>query len=132
ATEVPQEEGGSELEQLIMAFSQITGQDPAQIIQQLQQLPEDQLEQAVQQMTQVVQEAMAQQQGVPTQEGMPQEAMMRNGGSIQYAQKGLTVDEFNKLMADHKWDSDYEYGDIAQQGVRLKSVLDRLEIPYNE
>ena len=138
---VPQateQQGGSDLEQLIMAFSQITGQDPAQIIQQLQQLPEDQLEQAVQQMTQVVQEAMAQQQGVPPQEGMPQEggmpqeAMMQKGGSVQYAQKGLTVDEFNKLMADYEWDSDYAYGDIAQQAVRLKSVLDRLKIPYNE
>ena len=135
---VPQEgqeqpqEGGSEIEQIIMAFCEMTGQDPAQVVQELQQLPEDQIQQAIEQMVQAIQQG---QEGQPQQEmGQPQEGqpMMRNGGQLNYAQKGLSVDDFNNLRKTYKWDADYEYGDIGNQSTRLKTILDRLNIKYTD
>jgi hypothetical protein len=52
-----QQEPGSEIQQLIMSYAQITGQDPEALIQQLQQLPEDQLQAAIQQMMDAVQQS---------------------------------------------------------------------------
>lgn len=135
---VPQEgqeqpqEGGSEIEQIIMAFCEMTGQDPAQVVQELQQLPEDQIQQAIEQMVQAIQQGQGDQ---PQQEmGQPQEGqpMMRNGGQLNYAQKGLSVDDFNNLRKTYKWDADYEYGDIGNQSARLKTILDRLNIKYTD
>ena len=130
---VPQEgqeqpqEGGSEIEQIIMAFCEMTGQDPAQVVQELQQLPEDQIQQAIEQMVQAIQQGQGSQ---PQQEmGQP---MMRNGGQLNYAQKGLSVDDFNNLRKTYKWDADYEYGDIGNQSARLKTILDRLNIKYTD
>lgn len=83
---VPQEgqeqpqEGGSEIEQIIMAFCEMTGQDPAQVVQELQQLPEDQIQQAIEQMVQAIRQGQPQQEIGQPQEGQP---MMRNGGYMQ-------------------------------------------------
>ena len=81
----------NQIEQLILMFSKITNQDPKQIIEQLQQLPDDQLQNAIQEISKVVQQAMNEQQGnnpqEEQQEGIlsnPQEQQeqMKMGGSI--------------------------------------------------
>ena len=83
---------GNQIEQLILMFSKITNQDPKQIIEQLQQLPDDQLQNAIQEISKVVQQAMNEQQGNSPQEEQqegilsnPQEEQqeqMKMGGSI--------------------------------------------------
>ena len=82
---------GNQIEQLILMFSKITNQDPKQIIEQLQQLPDDQLQNAIQEISKVVQQAMNEQQGNSPQEEQqegilsnPQEQQeqMKMGGSI--------------------------------------------------
>ena len=50
-----QQQGGDELEQIILMYSDITKQDPAEIINQLQQLDDSQLEQVIAQMIQTIQ-----------------------------------------------------------------------------
>ena len=71
---------GNQIEQLILMFSKITNQDPKQIIEQLQQLPDDQLQNAIQEISKVVQQAMNEQQGNSPQE--EQQEQMKMGGSI--------------------------------------------------
>lgn len=83
---------GSEIEQIILMFCEITGQDPADVVAQLEQLDDAQIEQAIQQMVQVIQEAQQQQQQQPSQPEQPpvsdanptnmqvQQPQMRSGG----------------------------------------------------
>lgn len=61
--------------QIIEAFAQSTGQDPQEIIAQLQQLPPEQQQQAIQEMLQTLQGGT---QEDPTQE----QAFMQNGGRL--------------------------------------------------
>ena len=126
-----QQGGGSEIEQLIMAYAQISGQDPAEIIAQLQQLPEDQLEAAVQQMESAVQEAMASQQGQdPSQMG--EQPPMRNGGEIEYAQIGIkTKSEWDKYLTDYTWDPNFEYKNLEEEAKYIVPFLERNDIKYN-
>ena len=71
---------GNQIEQLILMFSKITNQDPKQIIEQLQQLPDDQLQNAIQEISKVVQQSMNEQQGNNPQE--EQQEQMKTGGTI--------------------------------------------------
>lgn len=119
---VPQQEQGSDIEQLIMAYSQITGQDPSQIVEQLQQLPEDQLEQAIQQIQQEVQNASQQQ---APQEQPQQEEMMQVGGKVK------SKDEFLDYLGKYQWEPGYEYGDLAQQAKAIVPFLERNQIMYS-
>ena len=84
----------SQIQQLIEMYSQITGQDPQELITQLQKMNEQQLEQAVQQMTQVIQEA--QQQGQPQQEEQP---MMQMGGE-QPQEGGGEMEQIMQMIAE--------------------------------
>lgn len=71
------QEGGmhqGDLEQLIMAYSQMVGEDPNNIFEQLQQMPENEQQQVLQQMMKFVQEGMSnKEQSVAT---------MQNGGEL--------------------------------------------------
>ena len=71
---------GNQIEQLILMFSKITNQDPKQIIEQLQQLPDDQLQNAIQEISKVVQQSMNEQQGNNPQE--QQQEQMKTGGTV--------------------------------------------------
>ena len=126
-----QQEQGSEIEQLILAYAEISGQDPQEIIAQLQQLPEDQLEAAIQQMGEAVQEAMGSQEGQPQQDpGMEQPGMQR-GGHIEYAQKGKkTKSEWDKYLTDYTWDPSFEYKNLAEEAKQIVPFLERNDIPY--
>ena len=126
-----QQGGGSEIEQLIMAYAQISGQNPAEIVAQLQQLPEDQLEAAVQQMGSAVQEAMASQQGQdPSQMG--EQPPMQKGGEIEYAQKGKkTKMEWDKYLTDYTWDPNFEYKNLEEEAKHIVPFLERNDIKYN-
>ena len=75
-------------------FSKITNQDPKQIIEQLQQLPDDQLQNAIQEISKVVQQAMNEQQGNSPQ-GEQQEGILSNPQEEQQEQMkmGGTIDE---------------------------------------
>ena len=53
----PNEESGGDLEQIIMAYSQLSGQDPQAIAESLSQLSEEELNQVVQQMMSEIQNA---------------------------------------------------------------------------
>lgn len=57
----PQETGmseaGSQLEQIITKFAEVTGQTPEEIVKQLQQLSDEQMQQAFQKMIQIIQQA---------------------------------------------------------------------------
>lgn len=133
---IPQEgqaqQEGSEIEQIILAYSQVSGQDPQQIIEQLQQLPEDQLEAAVQQMMQAVEQGMSQEQAPQEGQQAPQEAMMRRGGGIEYAQVGKkTRSEFDEYLGKYTWDPTYEYGNLEEQAKAIVPFLERNGIAYD-
>ena len=85
---------GNQIEQLILMFSKITNQDPKQIIEQLQQLPDDQLQNAIQEISKVVQQAMNEQQGNNPQEEQ-QEGILSNPQEEQQEQMkiGGSIDE---------------------------------------
>ena len=83
----------NQIEQLILMFSKITNQDPKQIIEQLQQLPDDQLQNAIQEISKVVQQAMNEQQGNNPQEEQ-QEGILSNPQEQQEQMKiGGSIDE---------------------------------------
>ena len=84
----------NQIEQLILMFSKITNQDPKQIIEQLQQLPDDQLQNAIQEISKVVQQAMNEQQGNNPQEEQ-QEGILSNPQEEQQEQMkiGGGIDE---------------------------------------
>ena len=120
-----QQQGGDELEQIILMYSDITNQDPAEIINQLQQLDDSQLEQVIAQMIQTI------------QSGNPQEEVgtnMEQEGEkqIEYAQKGIKVGDFYKILESYSWDPPYKRGDLEKQAERLKPILDELGIKYEE
>ena len=120
-----QQQGGDELEQIILMYSDITKQDPAEIINQLQQLDDSQLEQVIAQMIQTI------------QSGNPQEEVgtnMEQEGEkqIEYAQKGIKVGDFSKILESYSWDPTYKRGDLKKQAERLKPILDELGIKYEE
>ena len=92
-----QQQGGDELAQIILMYSDITNQDPAEIINQLQQLDDSQLEQVIAQMIQTI------------QSGNPQEEVgtnMEQEGEkqIEYAQKGIKVGDFSKILESYSWE----------------------------
>lgn len=61
----PQEQGqeagmtdaGSQLEQIVTKFAEVTGQTPEEVVKQLQQLSDEQMQQAFQKMIQIIQQA---------------------------------------------------------------------------
>ena len=120
-----QQQGGDELEQIILMYSDITKQDPAEIINQLQQLDDSQLEQVIAQMVQTIQSGNPQEEGGTNieQEGEEQ---------IEYAQKGIKVGDFSKILESYSWDPTYKRGDLKKQAERLKPILDELGIKYEE
>lgn len=90
-TEIPMntyQSGGSaqdqQIQQLIMAYAQLSGQSPDQIMKQLQSLPKEQQQAALQNIAQTVQKAMEQQESQPDAESPQedeQEMMARFGGT---------------------------------------------------
>ena len=117
---IPQQSGqqdSSEIEQLIIAYSQLTGQDPAQIVEQLQQMPEEQIQQALEQMAQEIQQSQSQQQPVES---------FQPGG--QYKK---TLREFNDYMSNYSWNPNYEYGNLQEQAQAIVPFLERNGISYN-
>nr|DAI89617.1 MAG TPA: hypothetical protein [Caudoviricetes sp.] len=68
------QQGNPSPEDIINAYAQSVGQDPQEIIAQLQQLPEDQQAQAIQEMLSALQQEQA-----PQQEAQP---VMQNGGRL--------------------------------------------------
>lgn len=136
-TPVPQQPQ-SEIEQLIFAYCQITGENPQDIVQQLQQMDTQQLEQTVQQMMEVVQQTdMSQeQQNVqpnPDEEQSQAVEQFKKGGSIIYAQAGNRVSrtDFDKLRADYVWDANYDYGNLDEEAKAIVPFLERNGIKYN-
>ena len=125
AQDNPQQQEGDELEQIILMYSDITKQDPAEIINQLQQLDDSQLEQVIAQMIQTIQSGNPQEEGGTNmeQEGEKQ---------IEYAQKGIKVGDFLKILESYTWDPPYKRGDLEKQAERLKPILDELGIKYEE
>lgn len=119
---IPQEQ--NQLEQLILMFAQLTGQNPQEIIQQLTQLPEEQLQGAIDQMMAAVQQA-SQQQGQPTQEYPNAAPMMKEGGPVSRAQ-------FERMLGNYSSQPGYRFGDVSSQKAPLKEMLDSLGIPYTE
>lgn len=141
-----EQQPGNEIQQLIMQFAQITGQDPEQIIMQLQQLPEDQLQGAIQQMMDAVQQAQSPEQ-VPQdpnqqvqdvnaynqpadEDAQPQ---MRRGGDIVFAQSGIVTprSEFDTFRANYVFDPNYEYGNLSEEAKAIIPFLKRNGIEYN-
>ena len=124
---VPQEESSNELEQIIIAYSQLTGQNPAEIVQQLQQLDDSQLEQAISQMVGELQQSQGSQQvdDKSNDEGTEE-------GIVEYAKAGIKVGDFKKIIDSYTWDPPYKRGDIEKQAERLKPILDQLGIKYDE
>lgn len=151
AQPVPQEPG-SEIQQLIMSYAQVTGQDPEQIVQQLQQLPEDQLQAAIQQMMDTVQQSETPEQApqdpnqqvqdvnaynqdpAQTQQPVPEEqAQMRRGGDIIFAQSGAAIgrDNFDEFRTNYVFDPNYEYGNLSEEAKAIVPFLERNGIQYN-
>ena len=120
-----QQQDGDELEQIILMYSDITNQDPAEIVNQLQQLDDSQLEQVIAQMIQTIQSGNPQEEGGTNmeQEGEKQ---------IEYAQKGIKVGDFYKILDSYSSDPTYKRGDLEKQAERLKPILDGLGIKYEE
>lgn len=100
---VPQEESSNELEQIIIAYSQLTGQNPAEIVQQLQQLDDSQLEQAISQMVGELQQSQGDHNKL-----MINLMTREQKGTVEYAQAGLKVGDFKKIIDSYTWDPTYE------------------------
>jgi len=131
--EVMQGQGGQEpgmggeqeqMQQLIMAFAQISGTSPEEIMAQLQQAPPEQQQQMMQQMMQAVQQAQqgGGQQMAPEQGGQP---MMQMGGQAgnQEEQMMQLIQDFaqivgadpNDIIADIQEASEEEQQEMVQQ-----------------
>lgn len=81
-----QDQQAQQMQQIIQAYAQLIGQDPQQIIKQLQSLPPDQQQQAIQQMVQAVQQAQQQgggQQDPNQQQQQAPQQQMQQGGTPQ-------------------------------------------------
>ena len=146
---VPQEPG-ADIQQLIMQYAQITGQDPNAIVQQLQSLPEDQLQAAIQEIMQVVQQANNGDQAgqVPQDpnqqvqdvnayaqdQSTEEQPQMKKGGHITYAQFGTTTprSDFDTFRANYTWNPSYEYGNLTEQAKAIIPFLQRNNIPFNQ
>lgn len=110
------------LEEIVMMYAQITGQDPAEIVNQLQQIQdEQQLEQIVQEMITTVEQS---------QNGGEQQTMQK-GGSVQYMQGGgkksqnnrpLSKEELTSIMTNFDIDPTSESGKVLME--ELKRVYD--------
>lgn len=144
-----EQQQGSEIQQLIMQYAQITGQDPSAIVQQLQSLPEDQLQAAIQEIMQTVQQANSPDQGAQTPQDPNQQVQdvnaytqpeddaqpqMKKGGKILYAQFGTTtpVSDFDTYRTNYTWDANYEYGNLSEQAKAIIPFLQRNGIPFNQ
>ena len=125
----PQQQEGDELEQIILMYSDITNQDPAEIVKQLQQLDDSQLEQVITQMVQTIQSGKS---GEDVDNGMEKESMEDGDEQIEYAQKGLKVGDFSKILESYTWDPPYKRGDLEKQAERLKPILDGMGVKYDE
>lgn len=90
----------NQIQQIIQAYAQLTGQDPQAIIKQLQSLPQDQQGQAIQKMVQAIQQAQQQgggQQQDPSQQQAPQQQMQQGGtpqvGSVPNGQANSELEQ---------------------------------------
>jgi hypothetical protein len=113
-----------EIQQLIMAYAQISGTFPEEIMAQLQQAPPEQQQQMMQQMMQAVQQAQqgGGQQMAPEQGGQP---MMQMGGQAgnQEEQMMQLIQDFaqivgadpNDIIADIQEASEEEQQEMVQQ-----------------
>lgn len=122
------QEGTSEIEQIILAFSQITGQDPSMIIQQLQQLPENEIESALQQMMQVVQ------QGAPSQEDPNLEQQVQQEEPTAFMQKAGVIGrkEWEDYKEKYTFDPTYGFEDRLKNASKIIPFLNRFGIKYSD
>jgi hypothetical protein len=98
----PQQGGqDQQIQQLIMAFAQMSGQDPQAIMQQLQQVPPEQQQEAIQQMAMAVQQA---QQGQMQQQPQAKKGMQMpdNAGwnALPENAKEAIIENMTKKMID--------------------------------
>ena len=90
------QQGGEQeqIQQLIMAFAEISQQDPQQIMQELQGMEQDQQQQAIQQMAQTVQQSQGQDQPQGQPQGQPapeEQPQMRFGGPTHVMPDGTVM-----------------------------------------
>lgn len=69
--QVASQEQGPSLEEIIMAYAQVTGEDPNVIMEQLQQIPQDQRQQVLMEMVNVIQQSQQEPQQQIAQTGIP-------------------------------------------------------------
>jgi hypothetical protein len=79
-----QAQGQPDPQQIIQAYAEMAGQDPNEVVQQLQQLPPEEQQAALQQMLEVL------------QQGQPEQPQMRDGGKLKMYQEAPVVEDPNK------------------------------------
>lgn len=104
-----------DIEGLITAYAQIVGQDPAVIVQQLQQLNEEEAMQAIQEMQQAV--GGSQQQPEVESEMTPDPNASQPEESVDTMQQGGTTGLRNKVLSS-------EYDNLPFTAVNLDGVVD--------
>jgi len=137
--EVMQGQGGGEpgmggqeeqMQQLIMAFAQISGTSPEEIMAQLQQAPPEQQQQMMQQMMQAVQQAQqgGGQQMAPEQGGQP---MMQMGGQAgnQEEQMMQLIQEFAQIVGANPEDivADIQEASEEEQQEMVQQMIDTVQ-----
>lgn len=111
--ELPQQGGVDQIQQIVEMYAQITGQDPQQIVQQLQSMPSDQQQAIIQEMIATIQQGGEGAQGEPSPEQgaemqtqIEQQPQMRYGGYYNRYQNGGQLIEGNThidpLYQDHR------------------------------
>lgn len=102
-------------ENIIQAYAQISGQNPQDIVAQLQQLPPDQQQQALQQMIQAIQQAQSQQQVM--QEGGETQDTGITGAEALTGEYAVAVPEGAKSTVEvegGEWVKDNKTGEVQQ------------------
>ena len=125
------QQGGEQQDQvvkIVQAYAQASGQDPQQIMQQLQQMQPEQQQQAIQQM---VQELQAGQEQGEANQGMQEEQsemMMQQGGLMEMASKyGISPERAQELIKMQQGGQPQEQGQDQQMQQIMQQVAQALQ-----
>ena len=125
----PQEQGqeagmtdaGSQLEQIVTKFAEVTGQTPEEVVKQLQQLSDEQMQQAFQKMIQIIQQA-EQDKGTNITEPLSDEQVEAEANEEYKQDTPVESMQYGGILQGPSKDS-YEDPYVANVLVQGKSIL---------
>lgn len=107
-----QVQGQPDPQQIIQAYAQMAGQDPNQVMQQLQQMPPEEQQAALQEMLAALQQGQEEQNGSPMGEGQEQPQMEKGGYTK--AQQAERLNDFYKNAKGLGYEGSKDIGSIQK------------------